>query len=73
MTTLAFVSPETAVSRIVNQLRKDIDANVINGLSDDDLGIWLTPEGTTYVDGKNFSILSSSNLIDFPHSVSVVW
>ncbi|PBK90411.1 ARM repeat-containing protein [Armillaria gallica] len=50
VTTLAFVSPETAVPRIVDQLRKDIDANVINGLSEDDLGIWLTPEGTTYVD-----------------------
>ncbi|KAK0468862.1 armadillo-type protein [Armillaria novae-zelandiae] len=50
VTTLAFVSPETAVSRIVDQLRKDIDAKVINGLSEDDLGIWLTPESTTYVD-----------------------
>ncbi|KAK0434719.1 hypothetical protein EV421DRAFT_1909191 [Armillaria borealis] len=44
VTTLAFVSPETPVSRIVDQLRKDIDTNVINGLSEDDLGIWLTPE-----------------------------
>ncbi|KAK0212097.1 armadillo-type protein [Desarmillaria ectypa] len=60
--TLAFVSSETAVPRIVDQIRKDIDANVINGLSNDDLGIWATPEGTTYVDGETPLIfLSSSN------------
>ncbi|KAG7441044.1 ARM repeat-containing protein [Guyanagaster necrorhizus] len=56
VTTLAFVCPESAVPRIVDQVREDIDANAINGLSEDDLGIWATPEGITYVD-----VLSSSS------------
>ncbi|KAG7440398.1 ARM repeat-containing protein [Guyanagaster necrorhizus] len=49
VTTLAFVSPESVVPQ---------DANAINGLSEDDLGIWATPEGTTYVDGESYHRLA---------------
>lgn len=49
--TLAFVSPATVLPQIVDQLRADINPSVVNALTEMDFGIWLTPEGTTYVDG----------------------
>ena len=54
MGTLAFVAPNLVLPRLMDQLRADIDPNVINGLSDSDIGIWLTPEGTTFVDGEKY-------------------
>lgn len=48
--TLAFVSPATVLPRIIDQLRADINPSVVNTLTDADFGVWLTPEGTTYVD-----------------------
>ncbi|KIJ63493.1 hypothetical protein HYDPIDRAFT_175892 [Hydnomerulius pinastri MD-312] len=50
VSTLAFVCPEVVLPRIMDQLRVDIDGTAINGLTEDDFGIWETPEGTTYVD-----------------------
>ncbi|KAF8959922.1 armadillo-type protein [Flammula alnicola] len=55
ITTLAFISPSLVLPRIVEQLQQDLDPNVLNTLSDDELAIWATPEGTTFVD-----VLSSS-------------
>jgi hypothetical protein len=40
------------VPRVVEQLKADIDPASINALTDDDLAIWKTPEGQTYVDGR---------------------
>lgn len=54
VSTLAFVAPEVVLPRIVEQLHADINADEINSLTDQDLGIWATPEGTAYVDGKCF-------------------
>lgn len=51
ITTLTFISPATVLSRIVDQLKDDLDPAVLNSLTDDDLAIWATPEGTTFVDG----------------------
>ncbi|KAF8627766.1 hypothetical protein AX17_006131 [Amanita inopinata Kibby_2008] len=48
--TLAFVSPETVLPRIYEQLCADLDPALVNDLTNTDLGIWKTPEGTTYVD-----------------------
>ncbi|KIJ11894.1 hypothetical protein PAXINDRAFT_157123 [Paxillus involutus ATCC 200175] len=48
--TLAFVCPEVVLPRIMDQLRLDVDGAALNGLTEDDLAIWETPEGTTYVD-----------------------
>ncbi|KAG5725284.1 Translational activator gcn1 [Termitomyces sp. T112] len=48
--TLAFVAPEQTLPRIMDQLREDINPVVVNALTESDFGIWLTPEGTTYVD-----------------------
>ncbi|EKM53603.1 uncharacterized protein PHACADRAFT_125439 [Phanerochaete carnosa HHB-10118-sp] len=50
VTTLSFVAPEIAIPRVVEQLRRDIDAQALSSLTDEDLAIWATPEGTTYVD-----------------------
>lgn len=49
--TIAFVAPETVVPRIVEQLKVDINTSAINSLGNDDLAIWKTPEGQTYIDG----------------------
>ncbi|PSR76114.1 hypothetical protein PHLCEN_2v8664 [Hermanssonia centrifuga] len=50
VTTLAFVAPEIVTPRIVDQVRSDINAKEINSLTDLDLAIWATPEGTAYLD-----------------------
>ncbi|CAA7260345.1 unnamed protein product [Cyclocybe aegerita] len=55
ITTLAFVSPANVLPRVTEQLKSDINPEVLNSLSDDDLAIWATAEGTTFVD-----VLSSS-------------
>ncbi|KAF8139048.1 hypothetical protein EV363DRAFT_1153933, partial [Boletus edulis] len=34
---------------VMDRLWVDIDAKVLGGLSEEDLGIWETPEGTMYV------------------------
>ena len=52
MRTLAFVSPGVVLPRVVEQLRADVNPDLINTLSDSDLGIWSTPEGTTFVNGR---------------------
>lgn len=52
MQTLAFVSPSIVLPRVVKQLREDINPDLLNALSDSDIGIWSTPEGTTYVNGR---------------------
>jgi hypothetical protein len=46
------VSPAVVLPRVVEQLRADVNPDLINSLSDSDLGIWSTPEGTTFVNGR---------------------
>lgn len=55
---MAFVSPESVLPRVVEQLRLDINPELVNALSETDFGIWATPEGTTYIDGNIYSTLS---------------
>ncbi|RDB20660.1 eIF-2-alpha kinase activator gcn1 [Hypsizygus marmoreus] len=50
ISTLVFVSPEHVLPRIMEQLREDINPRVVNSLTEFDIGVWLTPEGATYVD-----------------------
>ncbi|KAL0955554.1 hypothetical protein HGRIS_001793 [Hohenbuehelia grisea] len=50
LTTLAFVSPEAVVPRAIKQLNVDMDAAVLNSLTELDLGVWNTPEGTAFID-----------------------
>lgn len=54
VTTLCFVSPASVLPQIVKQLQDDLDPASLNALSDFDLGVWATPEGTTFVDGYFF-------------------
>ena len=51
ITTLVFVAPSSVLPRVMEQLNVDIKAEVLNCISDFDLGVWATPEGTTFVDG----------------------
>ncbi|KAG6844943.1 hypothetical protein H0H87_002276 [Tephrocybe sp. NHM501043] len=50
VSTLVFVAPDVVLPRIMAQLRADINPAAVNALTDFDFGVWLTPEGTTYVD-----------------------
>ncbi|KAF9479098.1 ARM repeat-containing protein [Pholiota conissans] len=55
ITSSTFISPATVLPRVVDQLKTDLDPAVLTALTDDDLAIWATPEGTTFVD-----VISSS-------------
>ena len=46
----------------MEQLQVDLNPANLNALSDFDLGVWATPEGTTFVDGQLF-FFSSSDLM----------
>ena len=52
ITSLAFVSPDTVLPQVIEQLHADLDSPV-KKLQDSDFGIWSAPEGVTYVDGTN--------------------
>lgn len=52
MTTLSFVAPELVIPEIVAQIRKDIDAQELAAVTEENIAIWATPEGTTYIDGE---------------------
>jgi hypothetical protein len=54
VTTLVFVAPSSVLPRIANQLNEDINTKVLNDIPDLYLGVWATPEGTTFVDGSLF-------------------
>ncbi|KAJ7600549.1 armadillo-type protein [Mycena floridula] len=47
---LAFVSPETVVPRLLEQIKVDMSSSILNAITDTDISIWMTPEGTTFVD-----------------------
>ncbi|KAJ7672704.1 armadillo-type protein [Mycena rosella] len=50
LTTLVFVAPEAVLSRIIEHLRTDIDPSILNALTEEDLGMWRMPEGSTFID-----------------------
>ena len=54
----------------MEQLIVDINSEVLNGISDFDLGVWGTPEGTTFVDGQCPALTRIINA--FPDVVSSV-
>ncbi|KAF5388937.1 hypothetical protein D9757_005117 [Collybiopsis confluens] len=47
---VAFVNPLDVLPRVVSQLQEDISKDVITALTEEELGIWSTEEGTLYVD-----------------------
>ena len=44
------MAPDAVIPKVVDKIRADLKADVVQSLTDDDLGIWATPEGQTYVD-----------------------
>lgn len=50
--TLAFVAPHAVLPRVMEQLRADINGKRLIALTDEDLAIWETPEGTMCVNGE---------------------
>ncbi len=67
--TLAFVSPETVLPRINDQLCSDLDPALVKDLTETDIGIWRTPEGIAYVDGIRCSCFFALSLANFDFSV----
>ena len=53
ITTLVFVAPDAILPKIMEQIKSDLRPEAIQSLTDDDLAIWETPEGQTYVNGKH--------------------
>ena len=56
-TTLSFVAGDVVLPDIVQQLKSDLDEKALGSITETDLAIWQTPEGTLYHDGQH-SILS---------------
>jgi len=50
--TLVFVAPSDVLPRVMERINNDIKPNILNGITDLDLGVWATPEGTMFVDGQ---------------------
>ena len=50
VTTLAFVAPDAVKPKVIDKIRTDLKADDVQSLTDDDLTIWATHEGQTYVD-----------------------
>ncbi len=52
VSSIAFIAPECTVSQLVEQIRMDLSPNRLSEIGDFELGIWNTPEGSTYVDSE---------------------
>jgi hypothetical protein len=52
VSTLVFVAPEAALPRTLSQIRIDLNPAAFNAVSEEDVAIFNTPEGVTFVDGK---------------------
>lgn len=50
--TLVFVAPSDVLPRVMEKINNDIKPELLNGITDLDLGVWATPEGTMFVDGQ---------------------
>lgn len=50
-TTLSLVAPSVVVPKLILHIRRDLDAGKLEDLSETDIAIWRTPEGTLYHDG----------------------
>jgi hypothetical protein len=64
ITTLSFISPTSVLPQIIQRLQEDLDPEVLNALSDEELSIWAMPEGTTFVDGPFFVCQVAQTRID---------
>ena len=64
-TTLAFVAPDVTIPRIAEQIAADLDGREINQLTDMDINVWQTPEGTPFVDGTRL-LYDRQDLLNVP-------
>lgn len=47
-----FVAPDAVLPKVVEKISADLKADDLQSLMDEDLGIWATPQGQTFVDGR---------------------
>lgn len=52
VTTLVFVEPSIILPAIVQRIRADLDATLLEALTTEDYNMWKTPEGQLYDNGK---------------------
>ena len=53
--TLAFITPEQVIPRLVDQIKEKLAPEVFAWISTTDVQIWKAPEGTVVVDGDYYS------------------
>lgn len=51
-TTIAFIAPSETIPEAIKQIGSDLNASVVGAFTDLDIGVWMTPADTTYVDGE---------------------
>lgn len=55
--TLAFIAPSIYVPEFLSKIREDLDPMQLDFIGVEELGIWQTPPGTTFVDGESTAAL----------------
>lgn len=59
--TLAFIAPSIYVPEFLSKIREDLNPMQLDFIGAEELGIWQTPPGTTFVNGEftaAFSVLA---------------
>lgn len=46
------MAPGVVIPEVLKQVQLDINAKTVGALTETDIAIWRTPEGTAYVDGE---------------------
>lgn len=65
VSSIAFIAPECTVSQLAEQICRDLNPNRLLEIGDFELGVWNTPEGTTYVDSESVQCVTLQ-LTDIP-------
>jgi hypothetical protein len=55
-TTLCFIQPSVYVPPLLEMIREDLDASALHSIGAEEIGIWRTPPGQTFVDGGCFRV-----------------
>ncbi|KAF8343178.1 armadillo-type protein [Cantharellus anzutake] len=51
--TIAFIAPDSIISQLAEQINKDLNPESLLGIGEFELGVWSTPEGSTFIDVLN--------------------
>lgn len=62
VTTVTFIVPEKAVPAFVRGIQERLKAENFSPLGTYEYGVWATPSGVTFVDGKSYKIVPLKRL-----------